>query len=146
MENELQARFTNVKHHTDNANILSIEFDNIATTTGHHFWSCHEGGFGNVDFWNIPLDELINLRDKLTAIIDKEIAKLNEEMAKPPKFQVVEPKTETFRFSYVADDEAKSIFMADIQATDLNEAVGKFKASGIKYLSYHIVNKEYQVS
>ena len=141
MENELQAKFTRVKHHADNANMLDIEFDNIETTTRHHFWSGHAGGFGNVTFWNIPLDEVINLRDKLTAIIDKEVAELNTKIA--------EPKTEPYTFAVVWNDCSKS--EKTYQATDLNDAITQFKseygsAPNTKWLSYQIVNKEYQVS
>ena len=134
-EQVLQANFKEVDYHPDNGNILTIRFHDTAVDMSSHYWTHRSGGFGDVSFWNVPLDEIINLRDRLTKIIDTEISKINAKKI----------ETELYKFEYVADDVEHSKHTVDIQATSLTDAIAHFRNS-CTWLSYQVVNKEYIIS
>jgi len=77
MENKLNPAIKVVRLSVGDYTVLSINVNDIDLDVSHTSYKHAVGGYGIVRFWGIPLDEVINLRDKLTAVIDAEVVKIN---------------------------------------------------------------------
>jgi hypothetical protein len=71
--------------YNDEFKTLRVDVDNIGVMASFCTYKNTElpGGFGFIFLEDIPLDEVISLRDKLSKVIDSEVSKINTEINGP---------------------------------------------------------------